>query len=145
MTSINDFLATDHHRCDNLFAVAEAAAAHGDWDNATTGFSDFQEALQLHFAMEETILFPAFEARTGMMQGPTAIMRSEHRQMSDLLNQMMDALADRNGNAYLGAADTLLIIMQQHNMKEELVLYQMADRLLTGELDEMVGLMRAMS
>lgn len=145
MTPINDFLATDHHRCDNLFAVAEAAAAHGDWDNATTGFSHFQEALQLHFAMEETILFPTFEARTGMMQGPTAIMRSEHRQMSDLLNQMMDALADRNGNAYLGAADTLLIIMQQHNMKEELVLYQMADRLLTGELDEMVGLMRAMS
>ena len=48
----------------------------------------FQDALLHHFAMEEEVMFPAFEARTGMTQGPTAVMRSEHRQMTDLLNRM---------------------------------------------------------
>ena len=144
VTSISDFLASDHQRCDNLFAAAEAAAAHGEWDNATTGFSYFQDALLHHFALEEAIMFPAFEARTGMTQGPTAMMRSEHRQMTDLLNQMADAVASKDSDGFLGDADTLLIIMQQHNMKEEQMLYQMADQALVGELDEVVGRMRAM-
>jgi hemerythrin-like domain-containing protein len=145
MTTISDFLAPDHQRCDNLFAAAEAAAAHGDWDNAATGFRHFQDALLHHFAMEEEVMFPAFEARTGMTQGPTAMMRSEHRQMTDLLNQMADAVARKDSDGFLGDADTLLIIMQQHNMKEEQMLYQMADQALAGELDELVERMRAMN
>ncbi|BCB27679.1 hypothetical protein SKTS_25650 [Sulfurimicrobium lacus] len=145
MTTISDFLAPDHQRCDNLFAVAEAAAAHGDWDNAAREFSLFHDALLHHFAMEEEVMFPAFEARTGMTQGPTSMMRSEHRQMTDLLNQMADAMARKDSNSFLGDADTLLIIMQQHNMKEEQMLYQMADQALAGELDEVVGRMRALT
>lgn len=145
MTTISDFLAPDHQRCDNLFAAAESAAAHGDWDNAATGFSRFQDALLHHFAMEEEVMFPAFEARTGMTQGPTAMMRSEHRQMTSLLNQMAEAAARKDSDSFLGDADTLLIIMQQHNMKEEQMLYQMADQALAGELDELVERMRAMN
>ncbi|MEN6587998.1 MAG: hemerythrin domain-containing protein [Sulfuricella sp.] len=145
MTTISDFLAPDHQRCDNLFAIAEATAAQGDWNNAAIMFSQFHDALLHHFAMEEEVMFPAFEARTGMTQGPTAMMRSEHRQMTDLLNQMADAVAHKDGDAFLGDADTLLIIMQQHNMKEEQMLYQMADQALAGELDEVVGRMRALT
>lgn len=145
MTTISDFLAPDHQHCDNLFAAAEAAAAHGDWDSATAGFRRFQDALLHHFAMEEEVMFPAFETRTGMTQGPTAMMRSEHRQMTGLLNQMADAVARRDSDAFLGDADTLLIIMQQHNVKEEQMLYQMADQALAGEADELVERMRAMN
>lgn len=90
-------------------------------------------------------MFPAFEARTGMTQGPTMIMRSEHEQMTDLLDQMAGAVASKDRNAYLGDADTLLVLMQQHNMKEEQMLYQMADQALVGERDEVVGRMRAMT
>ena len=52
-------------------------------------------------------------------------------------------MARKDSDAYLGDADTLLIIMQQHNVKEEQMLYQMADQALAGELDEVVGRMRA--
>lgn len=89
-------------------------------------------------------MFPAFETRTGMTQGPTAMMRSEHRQMTDLLKQMAEAAARKDSDAFLGDAETLLIIMQQHNMKEEQMLYQMADQVLAGELEELIGRMRAM-
>jgi len=35
--------------------------------------------------------------------------------------------------------------MQQHNVKEEQMLYLMADQALANELDEVVGRMRAMT
>lgn len=145
MTNISDFLSIDHLHCDNLFAAAESAAAHGDWDNAAKSFGFFQDALLHHFAMEEEVMFPAFEARTGMTQGPTAMMRMEHRQMTDLLNQLADAATRKDSDGFLGDAETLLIIMQQHNMKEEQMLYRMADQALADELDEVVGRMRAMT
>src|SRR5574340_1256502 len=128
MTTISAFLAPDHQHCDTLFAAAEAAVAHGDWQAAADAWPRFQDALRHHFAMEEEVMFPAFEARTGMTQGPTHIMRMEHRQMSDLLNQLSDALARQDADAFLGDCETLLIILQQHNMKEEQMLYHMADQ-----------------
>jgi len=144
MTNISDFLAPDHQRCDGLFAEAEASAASGDWASATANFTRFRDALMHHFAMEEEVMFPAFEASTGMTQGPTEMMRSEHRQMTDLLNQMAEDATHKDSSAFLGDADTLLIIMQQHNMKEEQMLYRMADQVLGSELEEVVGRMRAM-
>lgn len=143
MTTISDFLAPDHRRCDELFAAAEAAAAKGDWDAATAGFDRFRAALLHHFAMEEDVMFPAFETRTGMRQGPTAVMRNEHRQMSGLLDRLNDAMANKDANAYLGGSDTLLILMQQHNVKEEQMLYRMADQALVSDLDRLLERMRA--
>ncbi len=145
MTTISEFLAPDHQLCDNLFAAAEADVAQGDWDKAATGFLRFQNALKHHFAMEEEVMFPAFEESTGIAQGPTSMMRSEHQQMICMLNLMSAAVARKDKASYLGDADTLLIIMQQHNMKEEQMLYQMADRALAGEMDKVVGRMRAMA
>lgn len=145
MTTITDFLATDHKRCDQLFAAAETVAVTGDWGAVRLEFGHFRDALQHHFAMEEEIMFPAFEARTGMTQGPTAVMRSEHRQMTDLLDRISGAVERKDANAYLGDADTLLILMQQHNVKEEQMLYQMADRALANEREEVVGRMRALA
>lgn len=144
MTSISAFLTPDHHHCDSLFAAAEAAAGKGDWLTAKEAWDRFHEALRHHFSMEEEVLFPAFEARTGMTQGPTQIMRMEHRQMSDLLNQLTDAVQRQDSDAFLGDCETLLIVMQQHNMKEEQMLYVMADQVLAGEAEDIIGRMGAM-
>jgi hypothetical protein len=145
MTTISNFLAPDHKRCDTLFAAAESAVSNGDWDSAIPEFSRFRDAMLHHFAMEEEVMFPAFETRTGMKQGPTAVMRSEHRQMTGLFDSMVGALARKDSNAYLGDADTLLIIMQQHNVKEEQMLYRMADQALANEVDEVLERMRALA
>jgi hemerythrin-like domain-containing protein len=144
MTTISDFLSSDHKHCDLLFAAAESTVSNGDWDVATPEFGRFRDAMLHHFDMEEEVMFPAFETRTGMKQGPTAMMRSEHRQMTDLFNRMSVAITRKDINAYLGDADTLLIIMQQHNVKEEQMLYRMADRALASEVDEVLGRMRAL-
>jgi hemerythrin-like domain-containing protein len=128
--SITTPLFQHHKHCDQLFAEAEEACANCNWSVGEKAFSLLRHHLEIHFASEEELLFPAFEAETGMTAGPTEIMRGEHRQMRDLLAQMQSALTSRNGDDFGGAAGTLLILMQQHNMKEENILYPMCDNAL---------------
>jgi tRNA 2-thiouridine synthesizing protein A len=48
------------------------------------------------------------------------------------------ALDARDGDDYAGNAETLLIMMQQHNVKEENVLYPMCDQHLADQLDALL-------
>ena len=141
MSAILDFLGNDHRACDDLFASAESAAAQKNWDSARSLFERFQAAMAHHLAMEEEVLFPAFEARTGMSAGPTQVMRMEHEQMRGLLEDMASAVAACNQDGYLGLSETLNMLMQQHNLKEENMLYPMSDQVLGGDRE---GLIRAM-
>lgn len=134
MTTIRYLMTADHRRCDDLFAATEQAIGGNDHDAAATAFAQFQMAMLAHFAAEELSLFPAFEAKTGLHQGPTQVMRLEHEQMRGLLSEAGEALLAGNVDDYLGQAESLLIMMQQHNMKEENILYPMCDQHLVGEL-----------
>jgi hemerythrin-like domain-containing protein len=134
MTTIRSFMTDDHRRCDDLFAEAEQAIGKGNLEAAQAAFGHFRTAVLAHFASEEKTLFPSFEAKTGMSMGPTQVMRMEHEQMRALFNDAADALKAGDSEEYLGIADTLLIMMQQHNMKEENILYPMCDQHLSSEL-----------
>lgn len=130
--SITTPLLQHHKHCDEIFSRAEDACANGDWEAGEQSFALLANQLETHFTGEEELLFPSFEAATGMSSGPTEVMRGEHRQMRGLLAQMQAALASRNSDAFGGAADTLLILMQQHNLKEENILYPMCDNALAS-------------
>jgi len=145
MSTILAFLGTDHRACDDLFASAEAAVAQKNWDSARSVFEHFQAAMAHHLAMEEEVLFPAFEARTGMSSGPTEVMRMEHQQMRGLLHDMGRAVLDANQTSYLGLSETLNMLMQQHNLKEENMLYPMSDQVLGGERDGLIRSMEAIA
>lgn len=138
MESIGDLMAADHRQCDGCFVAVERSLARAAWDDAKAEFGQFEEAMHHHFDAEEAILFPAFEARTGMTMGPTQVMRGEHGQMRELLAAAKDALDARDEDDYSGIAETLLIMMQQHNMKEENVLYPMCDQHLAAQLGKLL-------
>ena len=133
MTPISQLLPNHHKHCDKLFVAAEDAVQRGDWAAAAAGFAHFEAQMAAHFAAEEEVLFPAFEAATGMTDGPTQMMRYEHEQMRTLLSQLATACAARDADGYGGVAETLLMLLQQHNMKEENILYPMCDQALEGE------------
>lgn len=145
MGTIPDFLGNDHRACDDLFASVEAAVAQNDWGSARSLFGHFQAAMARHLAMEEDILFPAFESRTGMSGGPTQVMRMEHAQMRGLLQNMAQAIATADQSHYLGLSETLNMLMQQHNLKEENMLYPMADRVLGDERSSLIRAMEAVA
>jgi len=133
MTTLRELMADDHRRCDDAFVAVEQAIAAAAWDQAGKAFARFEQAMQRHFSAEETVLFPAFEQRTGMRMGPTQVMRAEHAQMRLLLEAAEGSLAARDAEDYSGNAETLLIMMQQHNMKEENVLYPMCEQTLADK------------
>lgn len=138
MESIRDLMAGDHRQCDECFVAVEQAVAKADWAVADAAFARFRDALDRHLDAEEGILFPAFEARTGMTAGPTQVMRSEHAQMRELVREAGVSLAKRDAEDYSGYAETFLIMTQQHNMKEENILYPMCDQHLSPQADELV-------
>lgn len=139
MRDIQNFMAADHRQCDEMFSAAEQAVAKRSWAPAMAAFTKFQKAMLTHFAVEEDLLFPAFEEKTGMRMGPTQVMRSEHVQIRELMDAMHAALQAQDAEEYAGQTETLLFMLQQHNMKEENVLYPMCDQQLTDQLDTLLA------
>ena len=132
MTGSNETLAAfflaDHRHCDALWAGVESAADGDDAAAAAAAWKRFDRTLRTHLQMEEEVLFPAFESATGMVAGPTQVMRMEHTQMRGVLDQMGAALEAGDLQELLDQGDTLHLLIQQHNMKEEGILYPTADR-----------------
>ncbi|MFW2374370.1 MAG: hemerythrin domain-containing protein [Gammaproteobacteria bacterium] len=139
MVSIQNVMTHDHKRCDNYLAQAENFAMQQDWNNTCLMTEKFHQALHLHFEQEEEKLFPAFEVATGMRQGPTMIMRQEHQQIRELVDELLKAATDKNGDRYLGLTETLHIFMQQHNMKEEQILYPMIDQECSNDREQLLS------
>jgi len=125
MSTIPDYMTKKHRHCDEIFTQAESAVAKKNWLSASEQWSIFTNELELHLQAEENILFPQFEQATGMTAGPTQVMRGEHQQMRALVNDLNEALNIENKDKFLGLSETLMVLMQQHNMKEEMMLYPM--------------------
>ncbi|MBF0127105.1 MAG: hemerythrin domain-containing protein [Magnetococcales bacterium] len=129
---LKEFMTTDHQQCDALYAEAENAAQAGELNEARQRFLSFDTSMQHHFRMEEEGFFPAFEQATGMTQGPTTVMRMEHRQMLGVIAQMRQAMGQNDLPAWVRAGSTLMVLMRQHNIKEEQMLYPMGEMHLEG-------------
>ena len=68
-------------------------------------------------------------------------MKTEHRQMIGLLDQIGEAIEAGNAQEALDIGDTLLMLIQQHNVKEEGMLYPMAENLLAGEWESLAEIL----
>lgn len=126
---IKDFMTQDHRECDNLYAPVEEAIAQGDFEKALALFIPFKDAMLKHFAMEEEVLFPKMEEFIGSGEGPIYVMKMEHAQIRSIIDQMGQAIEAKNKDKALGFGETFMIMTQQHNMKEEQILYTMAENL----------------
>ncbi len=137
---ISQYMAPEHRECDTLFAQAESYVASNEWEQAGEAYLHFANDILLHFKKEEEILFPAFEKQTGGAQGPTQVMVFEHEQVRGLINKMAEAVENKDRDAYLSLAESMMILLQQHNMKEEQMLYAMCDRVIESEhRNELIG------
>ncbi len=133
---IKEYMSGDHQRCDEIFANTEAAVSNGKISHEL--LTEFISAMERHFNIEETVLFPEFENQTGNTAGPTQMMRMEHQQMRSLFSEMNQASIDNDSEELTGLCDTLLIFMRQHNMKEENILYPMIDQALAADNTEII-------
>jgi len=131
-------MGNDHRECDEIFAETENAIVVGNWDAVNSELDKMSTVFLRHFKMEEEILFPEFESSTGMSCGPTQVMRMEHEQMRHMIQKLADAIKQQDKSSALGFCETFNILVQQHNSKEEMILYTMADNILANNADEII-------
>lgn len=125
-STITAFYEKDHDRLDELFKTFQTLK-RSDFPKAKEAFKAFKVGLQRHIVWEEDLLFTLWEAKTGISEGgPTMVMRSEHRQIGQLLESIHEKVAA--GNPDTDQEEQWLVSMLgSHNMKEERVLYPSID------------------
>jgi len=128
--SITRYLSWDHDRLDVLLGESTRHVENGDIAQARLLFLAFDEGVRRHIRMEEELLFPLFESRTGMRNGPTVVMRAEHRLIEVELTRMRQGLEAGDAAAYATGLANLHCAMLPHNVKEEQVLYPTVDDML---------------
>ena len=133
METICEYLRLDHKRCDDIFYQTETSIAQRSWKDAFAHFHAFQDALRQHIRMEEKVLFPTFEQVIHGSSGPIAMLRLEHQQIRGIVNRMSEAINRFDAVDYALHAETLTLLMQQHTMKEEDMLYPLLDKALSSK------------
>ncbi len=127
--SMTQLLGLDHRRLDCMLADAKRWLAAGELARASARFGEFRTGLERHIAVEEEIVFPAFEALVGGAAGGILqVLRAEHAEIRRLLEEVAASLERgiEEGRATPLAALTARIYA--HNGKEERVFYPTADR-----------------
>jgi iron-sulfur cluster repair protein YtfE (RIC family) len=131
--TVTRYLSWDHDRLDGLLGEVTHRVESGELRQASSLFEAFESGLRRHIQLEETVLFPLFEQRTGMTAGPTAAMRTEHRAIEVQLLRMRQALEIGDAAEYGSGLAVLHEVLGAHNLKEESVLYPTTDDLLHPE------------
>jgi len=142
MSDIKEFLTSDHRACDEAFAAMEDAVAAKSSD-ASQLYENFSNDLANHFSMEEIVLFPMLGQVSSEASSATKAMEMEHEQMRSLLSKMRKAVEEMDKENFFSLSETLMILMQQHNMKEEQLLYTLAQQHLAEDADHIIRQMRS--
>ena len=145
MKTLLEHMQAHHGRCDQLYADGENFLLDEQIEEGLESIKSFLNEMERHFQMEETVLFPTFEEISGMRQGPTQVMRMEHQQMRNLLARMSEAVSSGDREEILEVGETMMILMQQHNVKEKGILYPMADQHLASYREELIERMDAVA
>jgi regulator of cell morphogenesis and NO signaling len=128
--SVTQYYGDDHDRLDGLFQQYQQHAVD-DPTHARDCFRQFKMGLQRHIVWEENILFPLFEQHAGLHGcGPTEVMRTEHREIKRVLEELHGKVQQGDSNTATEAQE-LLSILGQHNDKEERILYPAIDQQLS--------------
>ncbi|WP_457750348.1 hemerythrin domain-containing protein [Sulfurimonas sp.] len=137
--TIKDFMTNKHRECDYLLTQAEDLLEKGEFDDALAKYIAFKNETLLHFTMEEEYLFPMLEEKSGMgNMGPTNVMRMEHTQAKSLFEKLDEAYNAKDKERAFSLGESMNILLQQHNLKEEQMLYTMMNSALAQDSQEIV-------
>jgi hemerythrin-like domain-containing protein len=130
--SVTAYVGWDHDRLDEALRSVSDAVRAGRFADAAVRYEEVELGQLRHFRIEEELLFPVFEARSGMVNGPTAALRDEHRQARTALGLMRRALlqSDPDPGAYADGLRFVESVLPGHNSREEHILYPTLDGLL---------------
>jgi regulator of cell morphogenesis and NO signaling len=144
MRTILTFMRDDHARLDAMFMKFLALKA-SNHDAAKAAFSLFKQGWHRHIALEETVLFPVFEQRTGLVDhGPSVVMRQEHWRILANLGALEERFDETAVHGH--TAEDLTQSIAAHDRKGKTILYPWIDAILSvEEAQELVRSMRSLA
>lgn len=130
--TVMGYLSADHRRLDGVMEECRSLSAAGDMKGAAIRFVEFRAGLLRHIGIEEELLFPEFEAATGLSEGgPTGVMRHEHleiRRLMELIDELFRGPSP-SPTEFESLRSAVVSLLHEHNLKEERILYPMTDRM----------------
>ena len=128
--SIKRFFEADHEKLDQRF-VNYMKLKNESYPRAVDCFFLLKAGLQRHIGWEEEIVFPLFLQKTDN-ETTIRVMRLEHRRILEILNDLTKKI--QNGNRHTETDEyQLLVLLGEHALKEEMVLYPAIDATVTLE------------
>lgn len=113
-------------------ARAGETSSLGDWSKAIDFLRNFAD--KCHHLKEENLLFPALEERGIPREGgPIGMMLAEHTEGRGYVRAMAAALESNSRQILCREATAYIRLLREHIMKEDEVLFQMADSVLSAE------------
>ena len=128
--SIKRFFEGDHEKLDQRF-VNYMKLKNDSYPRAVDCFLLLKAGLQRHIRWEEEIVFPLFLKKTGSERA-IRVMGHEHRAILQILEDLTEKI--ENGDRRTETEEyQLLVLLGEHALKEEMVLYPAIDATVTTE------------
>ncbi len=138
MNSTDNWLVHEHALYEDLLARSQGAADTEDWETVDRVISELVTHLKRHMALEEEVLYPAFEATPHAPQGPTRALRDEHGNIVRLIRDTARVIRTRDSDHVHECLVELERLMIKHHEKEEDIFLPMASHILNASRDELL-------
>lgn len=137
MKSTEHWLVHDHTKIEYMLGRLCESAEINDWASSGKALRELVDNLKFHIALEEEVLFPAFEARTSSPHLPTESLSSEHTRIIQLLCELADIIESRNPIHMRETLPLLEAALLEHHGKEENIFLPMASHILFAEREQL--------
>jgi len=138
MNSTDNWLVHEHSLYEDLLSECKNAAEIEDWENVQLIFEQLVTHLKRHIALEEEVLYPAYESASHAPQGPTTALREEHGALIRLIRDLAQIINTRDSEHLLESLAYLENRMIKHHEKEEDIFLPMASHILNASRDELL-------
>ena len=138
MSSTDNWLEHEHSLYEELLSLCQDAAGIEDWGTVNQAFNNLVTSLKRHMALEEEVLYPAYESMPNAPQGPTMALREEHANIVRLIQDMARVIKTRDSEHVLECLVHLENQMIKHHEKEEDIFLPMASHILNTSRDELL-------
>jgi len=138
MALTDNWLVHEHSLYEDLLTGCLDAAEAEDWNTIDRIIHELVTHLKRHMALEEEVLFPAYEATPDAPQGPTTALREEHDTIVRLIRDIVVVVSSRNSDVVLECLAQLEYHMIKHHEKEEDIFLPMASHILNSSRDEVL-------
>jgi hemerythrin-like domain-containing protein len=138
MNSADNWLVHEHTLYEDLLSRCLDAVQIEDWGTVDLGFHELVTHLKRHMALEEEVLYPAYESMPNVPQGPTMALREEHSNLVRLIQDLAQIIKNRSLEHVLECLVYLEKQMIKHHEKEEDIFLPMAGHILHASHDEVL-------